>query len=92
MTAEILEVGQKYNITLKKSLREALGIEPGRLLVAEVHGDSLSLRPLPRDIFGRLDELLGGIDGAELKRLAEQRMIQEAEISLGRKISNKRGE
>ena len=92
MTAEILEVGQKYNITLKKRLREALGIEPGRLLVAEVHGDSLSIRPLPRDMFGRLEELLEGIDGSELRRFAEERLIQEARMSLGRKMSDEGGE
>ncbi len=87
MTIEILEVGPKYNITLKKSLRKALGIEPGRLLIAETRGDTLNLRALPKDPFERLNTLLGSIDGRELSRAAEEQAIREASKALGKKLT-----
>jgi len=87
MTIEILEVGPKYSITLKKSLRKALGIEPGRLLIAETRGDTLNLRALPKDPFERLSALLGSPNGKELSRAAENHASTEASEALGRKLA-----
>jgi bifunctional DNA-binding transcriptional regulator/antitoxin component of YhaV-PrlF toxin-antitoxin module len=86
MTIEILEVGPKYNITLKKSLRKALDIEPGRLLIAETRGDTLNLRALPKDPFERLNALLGSVNGRELSRAAEKHAVTEASKALGKKL------
>jgi len=92
MSVEIVKVGRKNTITIKKNLRNALNIEPGRLLIAEVSGDTLSLRPLPRDPFQRLEDLIGDIEGSELARMAEEQLISEAQKSLSGDMAGGQGD
>lgn len=84
--SEILKVGRKYTVTLKKDLRSSLGIEEGQLLLAEVHGDTISLKPLPKKPFEELDNLLGNITKENLRVSAEKLLMAEAEKSLEKKL------
>ena len=84
--SEILKVGRKYTVTLKKNLRSALGIEEGQLLLAEVRGGILSLKPLPKKPFEELDNLLGNITEENLRESAEKFLMAEAEKALEKRL------
>lgn len=58
MYRDVIKVHRKGVIVLPKSVREALGIEEGSLLMLEVEGDKIVIKPL--DLWERVWKCCSG--------------------------------
>ncbi len=77
MPVEILELERDCTVTLTRRLREALGIEPGDLLLAEAGHGRLLVTPVEE----RLQQILGDVDRRELKEMAQTNLLEESSRS-----------
>lgn len=69
----IIEVDNRYRITLLKEIRDALGIKKGQKLDALVTQNEIILTPLPDDPLKRLTELVGDVRfNREVRKKAEK--------------------
>lgn len=57
-----VKLSSKYQITIPKDVRDALGLEAGDKLYVGREGDKLVLRPLPK-IKGPTEKLYGSVRG-----------------------------
>jgi len=84
---EIIEVKDKYNITITKAIRRVVPIEKGQLVeIYTVGKDRIVISPLPKDPSNRLREMMKEIDKNFLRKEAEKISVSEAEKSLSKKI------
>lgn len=67
-------VGDRFQITIDKELREQLGLQPGDLAVERVEGDRLVVEFLPRR---HSDSLLGIFKRPGLPRIEDWSSVKE---------------
>lgn len=73
---EILRVDERGRLTIPKEAREKVGIR--RLLILEVVGDHLKIKPLKDPLQGLEGSLTSSLSLQELREVSEQQLVKEA--------------
>ena len=75
---EIVEVDNRYRITIPKDVRHAFKVVKGQRFYLVPCGEDLLMRPLPKNPTARLDALIGGFEfGPEERRRTEDWLLKK---------------
>jgi len=84
--SEVVKIKRKYNVTIPKKVRKRLEVKVGQLVQVSLDGDTIVLKPFPKDPSEKLEELIGTVKAQKIKEQAERISVKESKVGLAKKL------